>query len=56
VRETAEALLEHETLSGVALDAVLSTITRIEDAELWAIDANGASPDQPRDRRSEPEA
>jgi cell division protease FtsH len=30
VRETAEALLEHETLSGVALDAVLSTVSTIE--------------------------
>jgi cell division protease FtsH len=26
VHETADALLEHETLSGVALDAVLSTV------------------------------
>jgi cell division protease FtsH len=30
VHETAEALLEHETLSGVALDAVLSTVQPIE--------------------------
>ena len=30
VEETATALLEHETLSGVALDAVLSTITEIK--------------------------
>jgi cell division protease FtsH len=30
VRETAEALLEHETLSGMALDAVLSTATEID--------------------------
>ncbi len=30
VKETANALLEHETLSGVALDAVLSTVTTIE--------------------------
>ncbi|HWA55182.1 MAG TPA: ATP-dependent zinc metalloprotease FtsH [Solirubrobacterales bacterium] len=30
VKETANALLEHETLSGVALDAVLSTVTEIE--------------------------
>jgi cell division protease FtsH len=30
VRETAEALLEHETLSGVALDAVLSTVREAE--------------------------
>jgi hypothetical protein len=33
VEETAAALLEQETLSGVALDAVLSTVseTRLED-------------------------
>jgi cell division protease FtsH len=30
VQETARALLEHETLSGVALDAVLSTVDEIE--------------------------
>jgi cell division protease FtsH len=30
VKETANALLEHETLSGVALDAVLSTVTDVE--------------------------
>jgi len=34
VRETAEALLEHETLSGVALDAVLSTVTAINLEDL----------------------
>jgi cell division protease FtsH len=30
VRETAQALVEHETLSGIALDAVLSTVQPIE--------------------------
>jgi cell division protease FtsH len=30
VQETAGALIEHETLSGVALDAVLSTVQSIE--------------------------
>jgi cell division protease FtsH len=30
VRETAQALVEHETLSGVALDAVLSTVQTID--------------------------
>ena len=30
VHETAHALLEHETLSGVALEAVLSTVTTVE--------------------------
>ena len=34
VEETATALLEHETLSGVALDAVLSTVTEISLEEL----------------------
>ena len=34
VQETARALLEHETLSGVALDAVLSTVDEIEIAEI----------------------
>jgi hypothetical protein len=30
VRETAEALVEHETLSGVALDVMLSTVKSID--------------------------
>jgi cell division protease FtsH len=34
VEETAHALLEHETLSGVALDAVLSTVREVEPGEL----------------------
>ncbi len=34
VEETAHALLEHETLSGVALDAVLSTVTHYELDEI----------------------
>ncbi len=34
VQETARALLEHETLSGVALDAVLSTVTEIQIKEI----------------------
>jgi len=34
VQETAHALLEHETLSGVALDAVLSTVTHLELDEI----------------------
>ena len=34
VQETANALLEHETLSGVALDAVLSTVQELEIAEI----------------------
>jgi hypothetical protein len=34
VRETAQALVEHETLSGVALDAVLSTVQTIDLASI----------------------
>jgi cell division protease FtsH len=34
VLETAGALLEHETLSGVALDALLSTVQEIELEEI----------------------
>src|SRR6201986_1658986 len=34
VQETAHALLEHETLSGVALDALLSAVTHTEIAEI----------------------
>jgi cell division protease FtsH len=34
LQETATALLEHETLSGVALDAVLSTVKQIEIEEI----------------------
>jgi cell division protease FtsH len=34
VQETAKALLEHETLSGLALDAVLSTVEVIEVGEI----------------------
>jgi cell division protease FtsH len=37
VRETADALLEHETLSGVALDAVLSTVQPVAFEDLGAI-------------------
>jgi cell division protease FtsH len=41
--ETAEALLEHETLSGVALEAVLSTVVEVPMDELQRIGA--ARPD-----------
>jgi cell division protease FtsH len=34
VRETAHALVEHETLSGIALEAVLSTVQPIEPASI----------------------
>jgi cell division protease FtsH len=51
VEETARSLLEHETLSGVALDAVLSTVA---DVDLDAI----AIPDEvdPRRRRAADDA
>jgi cell division protease FtsH len=42
VEETAAALLEHETLSGVALDAVLSTVREVTLEELR--DVRRASP------------
>lgn len=44
VEETAHALLEHETLSGVALDAVLSTVTEVEHGELDEV--AGRAPDK----------
>jgi cell division protease FtsH len=37
VRETARALIEHETLSGVALDALLSPVATVSIAELTEI-------------------
>ena len=44
VQETAQALLEHETLSGVALDAVLSTVSGVEMGEI-PLPARQAEPD-----------
>ncbi len=55
VRETAEALIEHETLSGVALDAVLSTVKPVEVSELWNIEGPEATDGRDSERRSEPE-
>jgi cell division protease FtsH len=49
VEETATALLEHETLSGVALDAVLSTVQEVTLEELH--DVRRAAP---RDRKQAP--
>jgi cell division protease FtsH len=45
VRETADALLEHETLSGVALDAVLSAVTPVGISELEGIVRPGSDED-----------
>jgi cell division protease FtsH len=49
VEETANALLEQETLSGVALEAVLSTVQQVTDEELRDI----RRPDPERNPRSE---
>jgi cell division protease FtsH len=48
VEETASALLEHETLSGLALDAVLSTVQKITLEELREVRraAPGRDPEQ----------
>jgi cell division protease FtsH len=50
VEETATALLEHETLSGVALDAVLSTVLEITLDELRDVRRGAPS----RDRKQAP--
>jgi cell division protease FtsH len=49
VEETATALLEQETLSGVALDAVLSTVQSVSMDELR--DVRRASPSDPKEPR-----
>jgi cell division protease FtsH len=49
VEETATALLEQETLSGVALDAVLSTVQAVSMEELR--DVRRASPNDPKEQR-----
>ena len=46
VQETAHALLEHETLSGVALDAVLSTVIH---HEIYEIEIPEREPDRDHD-------
>jgi cell division protease FtsH len=51
VRETAEALIEHETLAGVALDAVLSTVEPVDMAELSSI----VRPEDGRPARDRPQ-
>ena len=56
VREIAEALLEHETLSGVALDALLSPAHQIDVATLWSIERVELEDEAPRSRRQEPDA
>ena len=55
VEETAHALVEHETLSGLALDAVLSTVEPIEMSELWAVEGQERGEGH-SDRSPEPEA
>ncbi len=49
VHETAHALLEHETLSGVALEAVLSTVEQVEPAALDRLAAAERSRSAERD-------
>ncbi|HEX8689414.1 MAG TPA: cell division protein FtsH, partial [Solirubrobacterales bacterium] len=51
VYETANALVEQETLSGVALDAVLSTV----QPTLLDLGAPGVPLPHPRDRQPQPE-
>ena len=50
VQETATALLTHETLSGVALDAVLSTVEPIAPDDLRAI-GREKTPDSETERK-----
>jgi cell division protease FtsH len=50
VEETATALLEQETLSGVALDAVLSTVQKVTIEELR--DMRRPTPNDPKEQRS----
>ncbi|HEY5287498.1 MAG TPA: ATP-dependent zinc metalloprotease FtsH [Solirubrobacteraceae bacterium] len=45
VEETAHALIEHETLSGVALDAVLSTVQQTDLSELREITGRSSHED-----------
>jgi cell division protease FtsH len=49
VEETATALLEQETLSGVALDAVLSTVQAVSIEELRGV--RRPSPNDPKGQR-----
>ena len=46
VEETASALLEQETLSGVALDAVLSTVHEVTLDDVRSVRRNGRDPEQ----------
>jgi cell division protease FtsH len=55
VQETASSLLEHETLSGVALDAVLSTVQPIDLHEVPLPDRNGRGPANRQLGRGEPD-
>jgi cell division protease FtsH len=56
VEETAEALLEHETLSGVALEAVLSTVVEMPIESLNGDRRNGGGRGRASTRREEPSA
>jgi len=52
VQETARALLEHETLSGMALEALLSTVTEFEMAEIPLPDPKSEPEPAKRDRKT----
>jgi cell division protease FtsH len=52
VQETARALLEHETLSGLALDALLSTVVEFEMGNIPLPDSGAPRPSQPDARTS----
>ncbi len=54
VEETANALLEQETLSGVALEAVLSTVQEVSLEELRDVRRNGSTPPRFTTRRPDP--
>ena len=49
----AAALMEHETLSGVALDAVLSTVGEADSVELWGVERTAVDTDDGSDGRGE---
>jgi cell division protease FtsH len=53
VREVARALIEQETLSGVALDAVLSPVELVDVVDITPPDWDEVRPDRPRMARSD---
>ncbi|MFA9272015.1 MAG: ATP-dependent zinc metalloprotease FtsH [Baekduiaceae bacterium] len=55
VHEVARALMDQETLSGVALDAVLSPVDFLDVAQIEPPDWEESRPDRPRTSRSDDE-